>query len=273
MKKLDYLDKLFNLKNKVIILTGSSGFLGTQFANSLSQSGAHVVLVDIETDKNKKLEKTIISKYHTKPTAYHIDITDLNSVKKLIKSVFKKYGQIDGLVNNAAFHPKTKTKNISVAFEDFPTSLWNDAISINLTGMFYLSQQVGKIMKKQGKGSIVNISSIYGLSGPDQRIYGKSQLNSPVAYAVTKGGVINFTRYLAAYWNNKNIRVNTLSLGGVEAKKYMDKNFIKNYSNKTILGRMAQNSEYNGSLLFLLSDASSYMTGSNLVVDGGWTAW
>jgi len=223
--------------------------------------------------KNKKLEKSIIEKYKTKATAHQTDITDPKAVKKMVLEVFRKYKKIDGLVNNAAFHPKTKTKNIKISFEEFPQDLWNKAISTNLTGMMFLCQEVGKIMKKQRNGSIINISSIYGLVGSDQRIYGNSNLNSPISYAATKGAIVSLTRYLAAYWYKKNIRVNTLSLGGVEAKEYMSKKFIHNYSEKTILGRMAQSDEYNGALLFLLSDASSYMTGSNLVIDGGWTAW
>ena len=128
-------------------------------------------------------------------------------------------------------------------------------------------------MKKQMKGTIINISSIYGLVGADQRIYGKSKLNSPISYSVTKSAIINLTKYLASYWYNTNVRVNTLTLGGVKDNLYMNPEFVKNYSKKTILGRMAEKSEYNGGLLFLISDASSYMTGANLVIDGGWTAW
>ena len=128
-------------------------------------------------------------------------------------------------------------------------------------------------MVKQRKGVMVNISSVYGMVGADQRIYGNSNLNSPISYAATKGGIINLTKYLAAYWHRKNIRVNTLSLGGVKDELYMSKQFIKNYSEKTMLGRMANKTEYDGALLFLCSEASSYMTGGNLVVDGGWTAW
>ena len=128
-------------------------------------------------------------------------------------------------------------------------------------------------MAKQKNGSIINISSIYGLVGADQRIYGKSKLNSQVSYSATKGSIVSITRYLASYWHRKNVRVNTLTLGGVEDKSYMKTKFVKNYSEKTILGRMARKDDFNGSLLFLASDASSYMTGANLVIDGGWTAW
>ena len=127
--------------------------------------------------------------------------------------------------------------------------------------------------KQKMGGSIVNISSIYGINGADQRIYGDSKLNSPPSYAATKGAVVNFTKYLAAFWNRKNIRVNTMTLGGVEDKSYMNKKFIEKYSEKTMIGRMAKNNEYNGALLFLLSNASSYMTGGNLILDGGWSSW
>jgi NAD(P)-dependent dehydrogenase (short-subunit alcohol dehydrogenase family) len=127
--------------------------------------------------------------------------------------------------------------------------------------------------KQKVGGSIVNISSIYGINGADQRIYGNSKLNSPPSYAATKGAVVNFTKYLAAFWNRKNIRVNTMTLGGVEDKSYMNKKFIEKYSEKTMIGRMAKNNEYNGALLFLLSNASSYMTGGNLILDGGWSSW
>ena len=154
-----------------------------------------------------------------------------------------------------------------------PLEIWQKSIDINLTGSFLFSQEFGSVMAKQRKGVIVNISSTYGLVGTDQRIYGNSGINAPVSYAVTKSGMLNLTRYLAAYWQGKNVRVNTLSPGGVMDKSYQNNTFIQNYSNKTMLGRMARKNEYNGALLFLLSDASSYMTGSNLIVDGGWTAW
>ena len=148
---------------------------------------------------------------------------------------------------------------------------WNKAVSVNLTGIFLTCQEVGKIMVKQKNGNIINISSTYGLVAPDQRIYGVSGQNAAAFYSATKAAIINLTRYLASYWNRTGIRVNSLSPGGVENSQ--EANFIKNYSEKTILGRMAQKDEYIGSIIFLSSDASSYMTGSNLIVDGGWTAW
>ncbi len=273
MKKKSSL-KLFDLTDKVIILTGSAGRLGTNFSHILSDAGANVILIDIDDKKNKLLEKSISKKYNTKPLAYKVDITKKDELLKINKQILKKYGKIDGLVNNAFYSPRSNIKKSAMGFEDYPSDLWNDVVSVNLTGVFLCSQVFGKTMANQKTGgSIVNISSIYGINGADQRIYGSSKLNSPPSYAATKGAIINFTKYLAAYWNRKNIRVNTMTLGGVLDESYMDKKFIKKYSEKTMIGRMANSDEYNGALLFLLSNASSYMTGGNLILDGGWSAW
>ena len=276
MKRVDGVSKLFDVKNRNIVITGSSGLLGSQYANTLSEAGANVILVDLESKKNKKLENSLVKKYGNKAHSYTSDISNLQEVKKLSKNVLRDFKRIDGLINNAAFTSKgakEESDNPYGSFENFPMKIWQKSIDINLTGVFFCSQAFGKIMAKQGKGVIVNIASNYGLVGADQRIYGKSGLNLPISYAATKGAVVNMTRYLAAYWNGKGIRVNTLSPGGVLDTTYQDKKFIKKYSERTILGRMAKKDEYNGAILFLISDASSYMTGANLIVDGGWTAW
>ena len=276
MKQVDCISKLFDIKNRNIVITGSSGLLGSQYANTLSAAGANVILVDLDSIKNKKLERSLVKKYGTKARSYTTDISNLQEVKKLAKNVLKDFKKIDGLVNNAAYTSKgakEESDNPYGSLENFPMKIWQKSIDINLTGVFFCSQAFGKIMAKQGKGVIVNIASNYGLVGADQRIYGKSGLNLPISYAATKGAVVNMTRYLAAYWSGKNIRVNTLSPGGVLDVTYQDKKFIKKYSERTILGRMAKKNEYNGAMLFLISDASSYMTGANLIVDGGWTAW
>jgi NAD(P)-dependent dehydrogenase (short-subunit alcohol dehydrogenase family) len=263
--------KLFDLKDRTIVVTGATGLLGAEFAHVLSDAGANVVLVGLwKVDKNKELESEIREKYHTRPSSYNIDISRQTDVKALVQSVEKKYGQIYGLINNAQFVPRKHPKR-AAPFEGYPLELWNQTLDTNLTGVFLCCQEIGKAMSKQKRGVIVNVSSIYGMVGADQRIYGKSLLNSPASYAATKGAVINLTRYLASYFNRKNIRVNTLTLGGVFNDQ--DPAFVKRYSEKTMIGRMADKDEYNGALLFLMSDASSYMTGSNLVVDGGWTAW
>ncbi len=273
MKK-NSISKLFDLTNKTIVLTGSAGRLGTNFAHILSDAGANVILIDINHKKNMLLEKIIIQKYKTKPIACNIDISNKTNIIDLKKKIIKDYKKIDGLVNNSFHSPRVDVERSATSFENFPLDLWNKVLSVNLTGVFLCCQEFGKLMSKQKTGGvIVNISSIYGINGADQRIYGNSKLNSPVSYSATKGAVVNLTRYLAANWQRKNIRVNTLTLGGVLDKSYMDKQFIENYSEKTMLGRMANKDEYGGALLFLLSNASSYMTGSNLILDGGWSAW
>jgi len=261
--------QLFDLSGKVIILTGSSGFLGSQFADGFSQVGANVVLGDINYGKSKKLEKILGKKYNVKPLAAKLDVTNKNSIKRMISKVIKKFSKIDVLINNAYFYEGLGGRSIS--FEEFPLSIWNKALNVNLTGAFLCSQEVGKIMVRQKQGVIINISSIYGMVGADQRIYGKGGNRSTSVYATTKGGVLNLTRYLAAYWRKTGVRVNSITFGGI--KNNQNRNFIRNYSGKTMLGRMATPNECVGALLFLASDASSYMTGSNLIVDGGWTAW
>jgi 2-deoxy-D-gluconate 3-dehydrogenase len=198
----------------------------------------------------------------------------------MVASVLTDFGRLDILVNSAALDPKfdsdATSKGIAPgAFEDYPLEQWNAAMSVNLTGMFLVTQACVKPMIEQGKhGSIINICSTYGLNGPDQRIYvkdGKRVAFKPVYYTTTKAGVMGFTKYLAAYYAGTEIRVNALTPGGVFNNH--EDYFVKNYSAKTILGRMARKDEMNGALLFLASDASSYMTGNNVVVDGGWTAW
>ncbi len=266
--------KIFNLKNKVIILTGSAGLLGSQYAQILSDAGAKLILVDVDIKKNQKLADNINRKYKTHPICENVDITSKEEVKELALKIKKRFGKIDGLINNAFLnHAKSQSKHGKNSFEAFPIDIWKKSLELNLTGVFLCCQEIGNIMAKQKNGVIVNISSIYGMTGADQRIYDKSNLNSPVSYAASKGGILNLTRYLAAYWHKKNVRVNTLTLGGVKDESYQNKKFIKKYSEKTILGRMANKDDYQGAILFLMSDASSYMTGSNLIIDGGWTAW
>ena len=276
MKDEKMISKLFDLEGRNIVITGASGLLGYQYANTLSSAGANIILLDIDTTKNEKLKSALVKKYKNKISAYTLDISNQIEVNKTSKKIIKDFKKIDGLINNAAYTTKgakEKSDNAFGTFENFPIDIWQKSLDINLSGVFFCSQAFGKIMAKQGKGVIVNIASTYGLVGADQRIYGKSGLNLPISYAATKGAIVNFTRYLAAYWHGKNIRVNTLSPGGVMDKTYQEKTFIKKYSEKTILGRMANKDEYNGAMLFLISDASSYMTGANLVVDGGWTSW
>jgi NAD(P)-dependent dehydrogenase (short-subunit alcohol dehydrogenase family) len=273
LKKNNSANKLFSLDGKTVVLTGAAGSLGSRFAHVLCASGANVILVDKDAKKNAKLKLELSKKYNTIQEVFDIDITNESSVEQMVKKIIKKFKKIDILINNAHFVPRDHPKR-DFPFEKYPLDLWNETINTNLQGLFLCSREIGRLMVKQNHGVLVNISSIYGIIGTDQRIYGKSRLNSPAFYATTKGGMVNLTKYLAAYWHGKNIRVNTLTLGGVfDEQLHQDKKFVNNYSKKTILGRMAKKEDFDGALLFLASDASSYVTGFNLVVDGGWTAW
>ena len=210
---------------------------------------------------------------------FQVDVTDKESVARLVRQTLDEFGHIDGLVNNAAIDPKFDQQNAghhTQGFEDFPLDLWDQSLAVNLTGMFLCAQAVAPVMLAREQGVIVNVSSIYGVVGPDQRLYERDDEKTPpvfkpVTYSVTKSAVFGFTKYLATYWAGRGIRVNTLTLGGVFNDH--DLEFVRRYSERTPLRRMAHRSEYCEALLFLLSEASSYMTGSNLVIDGGWTAW
>ena len=257
------------MSDRVVVLTGAGGLLGTQYAEGLSQYGANMELADIDFSRCKELANTLSKKYDVNPLPIKVDISNKKSVQSMVKKILKKYSKIDVLINNAAYQGNDKIRKTK--FSDLPLSIWNKAISVNLTGMFLCSQEIGKVMEKQKRGVLINISSTYGIVAPDQRIYGNSGQNAAIFYSATKSAVLNLSRYLASYWQEKGIRVNTLSPGGVE--KGQESEFIKKYSEKTMLGRMAKKDEYVGAILYLASDASSYMTGSNLIVDGGWTAW
>jgi 2-deoxy-D-gluconate 3-dehydrogenase len=269
----------FDLKDRVAIVTGGVGLLGAEFCKTLAEAGASVAVVDLNIEAAQKVADALCADgYQVK--GFEADITRSASVQQLVASVLSGFGHLDILVNSAAldpkFDPNAAAKGIAPgSFEDYPLDQWNAALSVNLTGMFLITQACVKPMLEHGKkGSIINICSTYGLNGPDQRIYikdGKRVAFKPVYYTVTKAGVLGFTKYLAAYYAGTEIRVNALTPGGVFNNH--EEYFVRNYSAKTILGRMAHKDEMNGALLFLASDASSYMTGNNVVVDGGWTAW
>ena len=271
---MDKFPEIFSLKNKVAVVTGALGLIGKNHCVALSEAGANVVVCDLDGAKCK----IFASSLNEKSIGLETDITKKDSVVKLKDEILKELGKIDILVNNAAINdmfenPKAAAEQSK--FENYPLELWQKSLDVNVTGMFLCSQILGSELAKNGKGSIINIASTYGIVGPDQSLYkkqdGTQSFYKSAAYPVTKGAVISFTRFLAAYWGNKGVRVNTLSPGGVENQQ--DEYFIDNYSKKTPLGRMAKPTDYKGALIFLASDASDYMTGANLVVDGGWTAW
>ena len=269
----------FDLRGRVAVVTGGVGLLGTEFCRTLAEAGAAVAVVDLNESASQAVAESLTNSGY-QSLALRTDITQPESVNAAVDTLLSAFGRIDVLVNSAAldpkFDPEAVDKGITPgAFEDYPLDLWNAALNVNLTGMFLMTQACVRPMLERGKkGSIINICSTYGLNGPDQRIYVKDGLRvafKPVYYTVTKAGVMGFTKYLAAYYAETEIRVNALTPGGVFNNH--EDYFVKNYSAKTILGRMAKKDEMNGALLFLASDASSYMTGNNLVVDGGWTAW
>jgi NAD(P)-dependent dehydrogenase (short-subunit alcohol dehydrogenase family) len=269
----------FDLSGRVAVVTGGAGLLGAEFCRTLAEAGAAIAVVDLNASASQAVADTL-TKSGYQAQAVPTDITRPDSVNALVEKVLAAFGRLDILVNSAALDPKFDAdalkKGITPgAFEDYPLDQWNAALGVNLTGMFLVTQACVRPMIEQGKrGSIINICSTYGLNGPDQRIYikdGERVAFKPVYYTVTKAGVMGFTKYLAAYYAETEIRVNALTPGGVFNNH--EDYFVKNYSAKTILGRMAKKDEMNGALLFLASDASSYMTGNNIVVDGGWTAW
>lgn len=271
------LPQLFDLTGRTAVVTGGAGLLGAQFCRTLAQAGANVVVVDVDGEAAQAAAEDL-HRDGLGAVAIPTDITQPEAVAALAAQTLETYGSLDVLVNSAALDPKFDQDNVDAqganAFEGFPLEAWNQAIEVNLTGMFLCSQAAAKAMLGQGKGVIINICSTYGLGGPDQRLYqreGQPPQFKPVTYTVTKAGVLGMTKYLAAYYAGKEIRVNALSPGGVFNDH--DDEFVKAYAYRTVTGRMAHKHEMNGAILFLASDASSYMTGANLVVDGGWTAW
>ncbi|MBZ0292190.1 MAG: SDR family oxidoreductase [Anaerolineae bacterium] len=269
----------FDLTQKVIIITGGAGLLGREYAHAIARMGGTPILADLNIDATRAAAQNIFDQTGCAAVAIPTDVTRKESVTSLIQETVSRFGRIDGLVNNAALDPKFDTSHgqqHTNSFEDYPLELWNQSLAVNVTGMFLCAQAVAPVMLKQNQGVIVNVSSMYGLVGPDQRLYERDDPDAPrsfkpVQYTVTKSAVLGLTHYLAAYYAGKGIRVNTLTPGGVFNGH--DDEFLRRYNARSILGRMADKNEMCGPLLFLLSDASSYMTGANLVVDGGWTAW
>lgn len=268
--------KMFNLDGRVALVTGGAGLLGTGFCRTLAEAGASVVAGDINEPAVSVLANAL-ARDGLRAHPVEMDVTSSESVRLGVETALRVYGRLDILVNSAALDPKFDPQHADVhtsAFEDYPLDNWNQALNVNLTGAFLCCQAAVKPMLAQGGGVIINLSSIYGLVAPDQRMYqreGERPQYKPVYYPVTKAGVLGLTRYLAAYYAGKNIRVNALSPGGVYDGQ--DESFVKEYAARAILGRMAEKHEMNAALLFLASEASSYMTGANLVVDGGWTTW
>ncbi|MHB8856601.1 MAG: SDR family oxidoreductase [Bellilinea sp.] len=269
----------FKMQGQVAIVTGGAGLLGKQFARTLAQGGAAVVVADLNRMTANTIAETLVKDGYN-ALGVGVDVTDPASVAEMVETAVNVYGRLDVLVNSAAldpkFDPEAMARGIPAgSFEDYPLDEWRQALDVNLTGMFLCCQAAVKpMLLLDKKGSIINICSTYGLVGPDQRLYQRNGIQTaykPVYYSVTKAGVLGMTRYLATYYAGTEIRCNALTPGGVYNNH--DEGFVASYSARAVMGRMAHIDEMNGALLFLASDASSYMTGANLVVDGGWTAW
>ncbi|MEO8677471.1 MAG: SDR family oxidoreductase [Vicinamibacterales bacterium] len=271
----------FDLTGRVAIITGGAGLLGMQHARAIARAGGHVVIADLSADQSAGCARELADAIGIDALGVGVDITVKEQVERLARLVVERFGRIDILINNAALTVKgggDGARGYFAKFEDYPLELWEKALQVNLTGTFLCCQAVGKQMVAQQRGVILNIASDVGTISPDHRIYEGvtsphtgEPFNTPAAYATTKAGVINLTRYLATYWAKDGIRVNALSPGGVFANH--DPVFVRNLAERIPLGRMANVDEYQGAVLFLVSDASSYMTGANLIVDGGRTAW
>ena len=270
---------LFSLKDKVIVITGAAGLLGKKHAEAIAAFGGIPILLDLSKIVVDDIAKNLFLKFSVEAKGFEIDITNESQVEKNAKLIFKQFGRIDGLVNNAANNSedgKGKGNNYS-RLENFPIETWNKDIAVGLTGAFICAKHYGYLISQNPNGgSIINISSDLGLIGPDQRLYAKPGLPEelqpvkPVTYSIVKTGLIGLTRYLSTYWADKNIRCNAICPGGV----YNDhpENFVMELSSRIPLGRMAQANEYQGTLIWMLSDASSYLNGSIVSVDGGRTA-
>ena len=274
------LKDLFSLKNKVIVITGAAGLLGKKHAEVIAAYGGSPVLLDISFDSVAKMSDRLNRKYGVESSGYSVDITNESEIEKNLKLEVKKYGKIDGLVNNAANNPKMEEKsekNFS-RLENFKLDIWDQDVQVGLTGAFLCVKHYGfQISKNPNGGVIINISSDLGLIAPDQRLYAIEGVDStqqsvkPVSYSVVKSGLIGLTRYVATYWADKNVRCNAMCPGGVENNQPDD--FIKKVSFRIPMGRLAQKDEYLSTLIWMLSESSSYLNGAIVPIDGGRTTW
>ena len=266
----------FMLSGKVAVVTGGAGFLGQRFCCGLAEFGARVAVIDIDGKAAEAFAETLRSNYSTQAIGVACDVADSDSVGRMVSTVVDTLGSIDVLHNNAA----TKSRDLNAFFapyEDYSYATWREVMAVNIDGVFLVSQAVGRQMLRQNRGgSIIQTSSIYGILGPDKRIYEGSQylgreINTPAVYSVSKAAVLGLTRHLATTWAEHGIRVNSVTLGGVESGQ--NDTFRKRYADRVPLRRMGHADEMVSAVVFLASDASSYVTGQNLVIDGGLSAW
>lgn len=269
------IDPLFDVDRRVVVVTGGMGHLGCRFAQALRQRGARVAVLDVAID-----DVTVAERYghdHDGLLFVKGDVTSAASLQTALAIIEDAWGAPHALINNAAIDaPPDAPPDENGPFERYPEGSWDRVMAVNAKGVFLCSRTFGAAMARAGRGSIVNIASIYGVISPDQRLYeyrrqAGEPFFKPIAYSASKASLLGITRYLATYWASSGVRVNTLTLGGVFNQQ--DDGFVAAYAERVPLGRMARANEYDAAVIFLISDASSYMTGSNMIVDGGWTAW
>ena len=276
-----YMDR-FSIKGKVCIVTGGGGLIGMKHTEAILEGDGIPVLLDIVSAGMERVKKTVQEEYGEDKVVetFVTDITDRKALEGIRDILMEKYGHIDVLINNAANNPKVEeaSKNLGpIRFHNFPVDMWNQDLAVGLTGAMLCAQVFGEVMEKQGSGVVLNISSDYGLIAPDQRIYKKEglpddqQMVKPVSYSVVKHGIIGLTKYLAIYWADKGIRVNTLCPASLENGQ--NEEFISKISKLIPMGRMSRPDEYVCTVLYMISDAATYMTGSTIVLDGGRTSW
>ncbi len=272
----------FSIENKVCVVTGGGGLIGMKHTEAIMEGGGIAILLDVVPTGMERVKDEIRKEYGENKIveSYVVDITDRNALEKIRDELLEKYGHIDVLINNAANNPKVESKSDNLKamrFHDFPVELWNQDIAVGLTGAMLCAQVFGKVMEDQKSGVILNISSDYGLIAPDQRIYRKEglpedqQIIKPVSYSVVKHGIIGLTKYLAVYWADKGIRVNTLCPASLSNGQ--DEEFVSKISKLIPMGRMSRPDEYVCTVLYMISDATTYMTGSTVILDGGRTSW
>ena len=270
-------DPLFDIASRTIVVTGGAGLLGREFSVALAQRGARVAIVE-RAEAGGAVRREIAERSPQGSVVFvDADVRDRAALQSALATVTQEWPPPSGLVNCAALDsPPDSPAEENGPFETYPVRSWDQVLDVNVKGVMLACQVIGGAMARHGRGSIVNIGSIYGLVSPDQRVYEYRRqagppFFKPVAYSASKSALYGLTRYLATYWAPQGVRVNALTFGGVYNRQ--DADFLKAYCARVPLGRMARPDEYNGALVFLLSDASSYVTGANVVVDGGWTAW
>ena len=259
--------KKFELNDKVVVITGGCGLIGRAFCEAVAQFGAHVVVADIEAANPVQRALDLEKKHGKRMLGFSLDVTKKKSVVQLREEVLSCFGKMDGLVN--AHQNKTHLK--FTPFEEVPEENWDTVVEVNLKGTFLTCQVIGSYMAEQGHGSIVNIPSTYSVVAPNQNLYKGTSLGCPAEYSASKGGIDALSRYLASYWAAKGVRVNMITPHGVW--NHHEDQFESNFSNFSPMRRMSSSHEVAGALIYLLSDASSYTTGDNLLVEGGWTVW